>query len=202
MQELDLNMSSLEAMSDNQLKELCVYCKVAKPFSLSKITAASKFLLLQESVRDAADLYLSLKYPPHLFVLDTPCGFSRHVNLREPDLAAMFWGDTLGCCEKPLLEMQPNLGINVPALVTSEYHAADKEMIDPGDTIAHPLTGMTQRYVLGGRFHAANNPHKSPLCRYQPSRQATRSRKTTGKMYDDSEVHACKIFLLIIFTIT
>jgi hypothetical protein len=66
---------------------------------------ASKFLLLQESVRDAADLYLSLKYPPHLFVLDTLCGFSRHVNLREPDLAAKFCGDTLGCFEKP---SQPN----------------------------------------------------------------------------------------------
>ena len=37
MQELNLNMSSLEAMSDSQLKELCVYCKVAKPFSLSKV---------------------------------------------------------------------------------------------------------------------------------------------------------------------
>ena len=69
---------------------------------------ASKFLLLQESVRDAADLYLSLKYLPHLFVLDTLCGFSRHVNLREPNLAANFWGDTLGCFEKPSLEMQPN----------------------------------------------------------------------------------------------
>jgi hypothetical protein len=33
------------------------------------------------------------------------------------------------------------------------------------------------------------------------SRQATRSQKTTGKMYDDSEVHACKIFP-VIFTIT
>ena len=100
--------------------------------------------------------------------------------------------------------------INVPELVTSEDRAADKEMVDPGDTIAHPLTGMTQRYVLGDRFHAANNPHKSPLCRYHninllqqsiPSRQATRSRKTTRKMYDDSEVYACKISPHI-FTIT
>jgi hypothetical protein len=30
MQELDLNMSSLEAMSDSQLKELCMYCKSCK----------------------------------------------------------------------------------------------------------------------------------------------------------------------------
>ena len=61
-----------------------------------------------QSVRDAADIYLSLKYTPPLFVLDTPCGFSRHVNLREPERAAKYWGDTLGCFEKPSLEVQPN----------------------------------------------------------------------------------------------
>jgi hypothetical protein len=33
--------------------------------------------------------------------------------------------------------------INVPELETLEDRAADKEMVDPGDTIAHPLTGMT-----------------------------------------------------------
>ena len=40
---------------------------------MQQCTVASKFLLLQESVRDAADLYLSLKYPPPLLICDTPC---------------------------------------------------------------------------------------------------------------------------------
>ena len=50
--------------------------------------------MLQESVRDAADIYLSLKYPPPLFVLDTPCGIARHVNIKEPGLAEKYWGGT------------------------------------------------------------------------------------------------------------
>lgn len=35
---------------------------------------ASEFLTLQESVRNAADLYLSLRYQPPVFICDTPCG--------------------------------------------------------------------------------------------------------------------------------
>ena len=56
------------------------------PFNFFQTTVASKFLLLQESVHDAADLYLSLKYPPVVLVNDTPCGFARHLDLREPTL--------------------------------------------------------------------------------------------------------------------
>ena len=29
-----------------------------------------------------------------------------------------------------------------------------------------PLTGTARRYVMGDRFHTANNPQKSPLCEY------------------------------------
>ena len=68
---------------------------------------ASKFLLLQESVRDAADLYLSLKYPSLLLVNDTPCGFARYLDLREPVIAVQFWGDRLGCFEKPTPGTKP-----------------------------------------------------------------------------------------------
>ena len=68
---------------------------------------ASKFVPLQESVRDAADLYLSLKYPPPLLVNDTPCGFAQHLDLREPVIASQFWGDRLGCFEKPTLDTKP-----------------------------------------------------------------------------------------------
>ena len=66
-------------------------------------------MLLQESVRDAADLYLSLKYPPTLFVCDTPCGLARHMDLRCPNIANHFWGDNVGCFEKPQLDRVPNV---------------------------------------------------------------------------------------------
>jgi len=68
---------------------------------------ASKFLLLQESVRDAADPYLSLKYPPPLLVNDTPFGFSHHVDLRAPENVSLLWGDNVGCFEKPTLDTPP-----------------------------------------------------------------------------------------------
>ncbi len=62
---------------------------------------ASKFLTLQESVRDAADLYLSLKYPPPLFICDTPCGFVRHLDCRCKDVSEQLWGKYSGCFEIP-----------------------------------------------------------------------------------------------------
>jgi hypothetical protein len=67
---------------------------------LFQTTVASKFLLLQESVRDAADLYQSLKYPPPLFVNDTPCGFARHMYVRDSRVSYKLWGENLGCFEK------------------------------------------------------------------------------------------------------
>ena len=62
---------------------------------------ASKFLTLQESVRDAADLYLSLKYAPPLFICDTPCGFVRHLDCRCKDVSEQLWGKYSGCFEIP-----------------------------------------------------------------------------------------------------
>ena len=70
-------------------------------------TVASKFLLLQESVRDAVDLYLSLKFPPVILVNDTPCGFARHLDIREPNVGNQLWGDCLGCFETPSPDTDP-----------------------------------------------------------------------------------------------
>ena len=69
---------------------------------------ASKFRTLTESVRDAADLYLSLKHPLIVFINDTPCGFVRHVECCEPSTAQKLWGSTAGCFERPSLEKDPD----------------------------------------------------------------------------------------------
>ncbi|KAK3743284.1 hypothetical protein QZH41_017319, partial [Actinostola sp. cb2023] len=50
-------------------------------------TFGSKLLALTESVRDAADLYLSMKYTPTTFICDSPCGLARHLELRDKELA-------------------------------------------------------------------------------------------------------------------
>ena len=68
----------------------------------------SKFLSLTESVRDAADLYLSLKHPPVVLINDTPCGFVRHMECRNPVISQELWGSTAGCFETPTLEKDPN----------------------------------------------------------------------------------------------
>lgn len=70
-------------------------------------TVASKFLSLTESVRDAADLYLSLKHPPVVFINDTPRGFVRHMECRDPAIAQELWGSTAGCFQTPTLHQDP-----------------------------------------------------------------------------------------------
>lgn len=74
---------------------------------LLQYTVASKFLTLTESVRDAADLYMSLKYPPIVFICDSPCGMVHHLECRAPDLCKALWGENSGCLEN--LSMPKNL---------------------------------------------------------------------------------------------
>ena len=76
-------------------------------FFCFQVTAASKFLTLQESVRDPADLYLSFKHYPLLFICDTPCGFVRHMDCRDPETTGHLWGSFGGCLEEPSLEKMP-----------------------------------------------------------------------------------------------
>ena len=59
-------------------------------------------------MRDAADLYLSLKYPPLLFICDTPCGMARHMDQRCGDIAEKLWGAIVGCFEKPTVGKAPS----------------------------------------------------------------------------------------------
>ncbi|XP_028417949.1 HMG domain-containing protein 3-like [Dendronephthya gigantea] len=131
-------------------------------------TVASKFLALTESVRDAADIYLSLKYPPMVFINDTPCGFVRHLECRAPNVSKELWGERSGCFEKPILGKEPKDNHNVPSIVPPEYKASTDTTESNDRTVGrcHPLSGCSERYVLGDRFHASSNPHKSPLCQY------------------------------------
>jgi len=132
------------------------------------VTVASKFLTLQESVRDAADLYLSLKYPPPIFICDTPCGFVRHLDCRDKIIASKLWGNNSGCFEVPSMEKLPEEGVNVPDIVPAEFRpvSVDVEVEGTADKWVHPITGSSRRYILGDRFHSTTNPHKSALCNF------------------------------------
>ena len=75
--------------------------------SYLQCTVASKFILLKESVRDTADLYFSLKYPPPLFINDTACTFVRHCDIRFPEITRTIWGEYEGCFDKPQIGVHP-----------------------------------------------------------------------------------------------
>ena len=81
---------------------------------------ASKFLTVKESVRDAADLYLSLRYPPPVFICDTPCGFVRHLDVRNKNVASKLWGKNSGCFEVPTMGRSPK---EVLCLLTIHVYA-------------------------------------------------------------------------------
>lgn len=117
-------------------------------------------------MRDAADLYLSLKHPPVVFINDTPCGFVRHMECRDPDTAKQLWGSTSGCFEKPTLGKDPDWNQNFPCLVAMEYSDGTYRRKEPANGLAHPLLDTDRHFVLGDRFHSTNDPHKSELCRY------------------------------------
>lgn len=111
---------------------------------------ASKFLSLTESVRDAADLYLSLKHPPVVFINDTPCGFVRHMECRDPAIAQELLGSTAGCFQTPTLHQDPEGNQNFPCIVPLEY--SDGSNIRKHSSVvarSHPLIDTTKHFVLG-----------------------------------------------------
>ena len=59
--------------------------------------------------------------------------------------------------------------MSVPLFATAELKDRDTEMFHSDDASVHPLTGTAQRYVLGHRFHTANNPQVStmPISQYR-----------------------------------
>lgn len=161
------------------------------------VTAASKFLTLQESVRDPADLYLSFKYYPLVFICDTPCGLVRHMDCRQPEVTNQLWGNYGGCLEMPTLDKSPSKGISVPEIVLAEYRDSPRTLphLDDKEEVSHPLTGSERRYVLGDRFHESSNPHKSPLCQFHDINLCLQS-NVLKTSYQESENHRKNILRL------
>ncbi|KAM7430514.1 high mobility group [Porites harrisoni] len=108
-----------------------------------------------------------LEAPCDFFINDTPCGFVRHVEYREPSTAQKLWGSTAGCFERPSLEKDPDGDLNFPCIVPVEYSDGSnmRKVISNAD-MAHPIVDTSMHFVLGDRFHRATNPHKSHLCKY------------------------------------
>lgn len=56
----------------------------------------------------------------------------------------------------------------MPEIVPAEFKpvSVDVQVEETEDKWVHPITGSSQRYILGDRFHSTSNPHKSPLCNF------------------------------------
>eukprot|EP00794_Sanderia_malayensis_P001604 gene1604-1776_t len=139
-------------------------------------TVASKFLILTESVRDAADLYLSLQNQPALFFSDTACTFVQHINNRNRNDANRLWDEYDGCFEVPKIDRPPKCFMNAPEIVPVEYSDGSQ------------TTTTNRHYVMGDRFHTSSNPHKSSLCEYHNINLCLQA-NTVKSSYQESENH-------------
>ena len=62
----------------------------------------------KESTRDHVDLLLSSTHWPLVYALDMACDVATHVQVREPKLADVLWGERRGCFEIPKEGVVPN----------------------------------------------------------------------------------------------
>ena len=116
-----------------------------------------QLLFFSESIRDAADLYLSFKFPPVVTVVDTPCTMSTHLAFREPEKCDIWFQDRQGCFQKPKKDVLPDK-VSVPFLKNlDKVNDKDQEQRSREE---HPRSGSSSRFILGDRFHASTNPHK------------------------------------------
>ena len=101
----------------------------------------------------------------------------------------------------------------MPEIVPAEFKpvSVDVDVDETADKWVHPITGSSQRYILGDRFHSTTNPHKSPLCSFHDInlclqanslktsyQEAENNRKKTRR---DSKVHVSRVLEPIFYLI-
>ena len=128
---------------------------------------ASKMLFCSESTRDVIDIKLSKKINSPTNILDIPCTASAHLDTRAPEVARIWFEGARGCFEKPTLDKAPSL-ISVPKLEleTNKRKSTPYLPLSELPPHTHPKTNDARKYFVGDRFHEANYPHKSELCRF------------------------------------
>ena len=111
-------------------------------------------MVLQESCVDPADLYLSMKFPPLLKIMDDPCTFIKHLFLSEPDFANVMFGSKHGCFEKPHKSKKPTSNSDFPDILPLSVYPRkmDENVLDLQDKSNHPISGKIERLVLGTKL--------------------------------------------------
>ena len=128
---------------------------------------ASKMLFCSESVRDVIDIKLSKKLNPPTNILDIPCTAASHLIARDPAVAKIWFDGNRGCFEKPSLTKAPSV-ISIPKLEleSNKKQSTVHPNLSSLQSHSHPKTNQTRKYFVGDRFHEANFPHKSELCKF------------------------------------
>ena len=124
------------------------------------IKYSSKKMILQESVVDPADLYMSLLFPPLLLILDDPCTFISHMFCSETKLATKLFGANRGCFEPPHSTDPPRKDHDCPEILPLSINPRKPiaGVLKTPNSKQHPLSGTILRKVLGTRI---SESHKS-----------------------------------------
>ena len=127
---------------------------------IHSIKYGSKMMVLKESVIDPCDLFLSLKNPPQLQVLDDACTFINHLCVSEPDFASEMFGSNRGCFETPHKTQKPSRNHDCPDILPLSVNPrkVDENLLNLTDNKVHPVTGKVTRLVLGTKL---SNSHKT-----------------------------------------
>ena len=121
----------------------------------------SKMMVLQESVVDPCDIFLSLKYQPTLQILDDPCTFMAHIFCTEPDLSKLLFGKNRGCFEAPHKTQTPKSNHDCPELLPLPYNhrKVDRSALENPCGKVHPNSGKIPRKVLGTKLSESHKKH-------------------------------------------
>ena len=174
----------------------------------------AKMMVLMESCVDPADLYLSMKYPPFLKIMDDPCTFINHLFGSEKAFANQMFGPNRGCFQPPHKTEKPITSYNCPDILPlSVYPRKMNENLleNPTDANVHPITQKVTRLVLGTKlseshkttneclFHNINNCNQASCVKTmsQEGLQVRRkSKRVTPGKRQSFESHFCFNFLM------
>ena len=78
-------------------------------FHMMQVISATKYIVRKESTRDHVDLLLSSRHWPLVYAVDMACDVVAHLEVREPKLASVLWGDRRGCFQKPCNTSAPQV---------------------------------------------------------------------------------------------
>lgn len=115
------------------------------------IVYSIKCCLREERPRDFADILLSWKHIPKIFIYDFACGLATHTNHRCPEtLTFTPNGGRLADPTDDNIKMaqEGKLKISLPWLNM-------KKQVP--DIHGHPITGSSENYVLNDKFHEDNS---------------------------------------------